>query len=79
VLEARMDLREMGLKRGEYDVVAIGRDGKVVARARGQAEGHRPRPDRPAAPLRPARALRRKDITLHDGETVFWREKDAEA
>lgn len=77
VLEARMDVRELGLKRGEYDVVAIGRDGKVTLERDGKRKVIDPDRIDPQHRFDRIGLYDRKDITLHDGETVFWREKDA--
>ena len=77
VLEARMDVRELGLRRGEYDVVAIGRDGKVTLEREGKRKVIDPDRINPQHRFDRIGLYDRKDITLHDGETVFWREKDA--
>lgn len=76
VLEARMDVRELGLKRGEYDVVAIGKDGKVTLEREGRRKVIDPERIDPAHRFDRLGLYERKDITLHDGETILWREKD---
>ncbi|GEO01923.1 conjugative relaxase [Novosphingobium sediminis] len=76
VLEARMDVRELGLRRGEYDVVAIGRDGKVTLERDGKRKVIDPDRIDPQHRFDRIGLYDRKDITLHGGETVFWREKD---
>jgi len=77
VLEARMDVRELGLRRGEYDVVAIGRDGKVTLEREGKRKVIDPDRIDPQHRFDRIGLYDRKDITLHGGESVFWREKDA--
>jgi conjugative relaxase-like TrwC/TraI family protein len=76
VLEARMDVRELGLGRGEYDVVAIGKDGKVTLERVGQRKVIDPDRLDPGHRFDRLGLFERKDITLHDGETILWREKD---
>jgi len=78
VLEARMDVREIGLRRGEYQVSEARKDGKVML----ERDGRRKLidPDR----LDPQHRFDRlglydqKLIRVHEGETVFWRDKDQE-
>jgi len=65
------------LKRGEYDVVAIGRGGKVTLEREGKRKVIDPDRIDPQHRFDRIGLYDRKDITLHDGETVFWREKDA--
>lgn len=76
VLEARMAVRELSLARGEYRVVEVRRDGKVVLE-----QGVRRKvidPDK----IDPQHRFDRlglhdaKQLRLYDGDTVFWRDKD---
>lgn len=76
VLEARMEVRELGLKRGEYDVVAIGKDGKVTLEREGRRKVIDPDRLDPGHRFDRLGLYERKDIALHGGETILWREKD---
>ncbi|MBB3862319.1 conjugative relaxase-like TrwC/TraI family protein [Novosphingobium hassiacum] len=76
VLEARMEVRELGLKRGEYDVVAIGKDGKVTLERDGRRKAIDPDRIDPNHRFDRLGLHERKDVMLHDGETILWREKD---
>ncbi|GGN46598.1 hypothetical protein GCM10011349_13960 [Novosphingobium indicum] len=77
VLEARMEVRELGLGKGEYTVREVRRDGKVLLE-RGNARKLID-PDRldPQHRFDRLGLYEQKDLRLHDGDTVFWRDKDA--
>ncbi len=77
VLEARMGVRELGLGKGEYTVREVRRDGKVLLE-RGNARMLID-PDRldPQHRFDRLGLYEQKDLRLHDGDTVFWRDKDA--
>jgi len=77
VLEARMDVREIGLGRGEYAVVEIRKDGKVILEKDGKRKTIDPDRIDPAHRFDRLGLHDQKQIMIHDGDTVFWRDKDA--
>ena len=77
VLEARMDLREIGLARGEYQVSEIRKDGKVVLEQGGRKKVIDPGRIDPDHRFDRLGLYEQRQIRIHDGETVFWRDKDA--
>jgi conjugative relaxase-like TrwC/TraI family protein len=76
VLEARMDVREIGLKAGEYRVSEVRKDGKVVVERDGKRKVIDPDRINPDHRFDRLGLHEEKQIRLHDGETVFWRDKD---
>ena len=78
VLEARMDVREIGLRRGEYKVSDVRKDGKVVLERDGKRKVIDPDRINPDHRFDRLGLYEQKPITIHDGETVFWRDKDAD-
>ncbi len=76
VLEARMEVREIGLKAGEYRVSEVGKDGKVVLERDGKRKVIDPDRINPDHRFDRLGLHEEKQIRLHDGETVFWRDKD---
>ena len=77
ILEARMDVRELGLKRGEYEVREIRKDGKVVLVGDGRQKVIDPDRLDPGHRFDRLALYDQHQIRVHDGETVFWRDKDA--
>jgi len=77
VLEARIDVREIGLGRGEYAVVEIRKDGKVILEKDGKRKTIDPDRIDPAHRFDRLGLHDQKQIMIHDGDTVFWRDKDA--
>jgi conjugative relaxase-like TrwC/TraI family protein len=77
VLEARMEVRELGLKAGEYRVSEVRKDGKVVLERDGKRKVIDPDRINPDHRFDRLGLHEEKQIRLHDGETVFWRDKDA--
>jgi conjugative relaxase-like TrwC/TraI family protein len=77
VLEARMDVREIGLTRGEYQVAEVRKDGKVVLERDGKRKVFDPDRINPDHRFDRLGLYEQKQIRVHDGETVFWRDKDA--
>jgi conjugative relaxase-like TrwC/TraI family protein len=77
VLEARMDVREIGLTRGEYQVAEVRKDGKVVLERDGKRKVIDPDRINPDHRFDRLGLYEQKQIRVHDGETVFWRDKDA--
>ena len=77
VLEARMEVREIGLKAGEYRVSEVRKDGKVVLERDGKRKVIDPDRINPDHRFDRLGLHEEKQIRLHDGETVFWRDKDA--
>lgn len=77
VLEARMDVREIGLRRGEYQVSEVRNDGKVVLERDGRRKVIDPNRINPDHRFDRLGLFEQKQIRVHDGETVFWRDKDA--
>lgn len=77
VLEARMDVREIGLRRGEYQVSEVRKDGKVVLERDGKRKIIDPDRINPDHRFDRLGLYEQKQIRIHDGETVFWRDKDA--
>lgn len=76
VLEARMAVHELGLAKGEYRVAEVRKDGKVVL-----AQGARRKvidPDRidPQHRFDRLGLFEAKQIRIHEGDTLFWRDKD---
>ncbi|RQW41349.1 MobF family relaxase [Novosphingobium sp. LASN5T] len=76
VLDARMDVRELGLKRGEYAVREIRKDGKVVLEAGGRRKVIDPDRIDPDHRFDRIGLYEQRELKIHDGETVFWRDKD---
>lgn len=76
VLEARMDVRELGLKRGEYQVREIRKDGKVVLERGGRQTVIDPDRLDPDHRFDRLGLYEQRQVTIHNGETVFWRDKD---
>lgn len=76
VFDARMDVRELGLKRGEYEVREIRKDGMVVLEAGGRRKVIDPTRIDPDHRFDRIGLYEQKEIKIHDGETVFWRDKD---
>jgi conjugative relaxase-like TrwC/TraI family protein len=76
VFDARMDVRELGLKRGEYEVREIRKDGKVVLEAGGRRKVIDPDRLDPDHRFDRIGLYEQKQLKVHDGETVFWRDKD---
>ena len=76
VLEARMEVREIGLKAGEYRVSEVRKDGKVVLERDGKRKVIDPDRINPDHRFDRLGLHEEKQIRLHDGETVFWRDKD---
>lgn len=76
VLEARMDVREIGLGRGEYQVAEVRKDGKVLLERDGKRKVIDPDRINPDHPFDRIGLYEQKQIKVHDGETVFWRNKD---
>lgn len=76
VLEARMEVREIGLKAGEYRVSEVRKDGKVVLERDGKRKVIDPDRINPDHRFDRLGLHEKKQIRLHDGETVFWRDKD---
>lgn len=77
VVEARMDVREVGLGRGEYQVSEVRKDGKVVLERDGKRKVIDPDRINPDHRFDRLGLYEQKQIRVHDGETVFWRDKDA--
>lgn len=77
VLEARMDVRELGLKRGEYAVREIRKDGKIVLERGGQQKVIDPDRLDPDHRFDRLGLYEQRQVTIHNGETVFWRDKDS--
>ncbi|MCP5392862.1 MAG: conjugative relaxase [Sphingomonadaceae bacterium] len=77
VLEARMDVREIGLTRGEYQVAEVRKDGKVVLERDAKRKVIDPDRINPDHRFDRLGLYEQKQIKVHDGETVFWRDKDA--
>ena len=77
VLEARMDVREIGLRRGEYEVSDVRKDGKVVLERDGKRKVIDPDRINPDHRFDRLGLYEQKPITIHNGEIVFWRDKDA--
>ncbi len=77
VVEARMDVREIGLGRGEYQVSEVRKDGKVVLERDGKRKVIDPDRINPVHRFDRLGLFEQKQIRIHDGETVFWRDKDA--
>lgn len=77
VLEARMDVREIGLRRGEYEVSEVRKDGKVVLERDGKRKVIDPDRINPDHRFDRLGLYEQRQIRIHDGETVFWRDKDA--
>ncbi|MGD9811888.1 MAG: MobF family relaxase [Sphingobium sp.] len=77
VLEARMDVREIGLRRGEYQVSEVRKDGKVVLERDGKRKAIDPGRINPDHRFDRLGLYEQRQIRIHDGETVFWRDKDA--
>lgn len=77
VLEARMDVREIGLTRGEYQVAEVRKDGKVVLERDGKRKVIDPDRINPDHRFDRLGLYEQKQIRVHDGEIVFWRDKDA--
>ncbi|TXH17739.1 MAG: conjugative relaxase [Gammaproteobacteria bacterium] len=77
VIEARMDVREIGLGRGEYKVSEVRKDGKVVLERDGKRKVIDPDRINPDHRFDRLGLYEQKQIRIHDGETVFWRDKDA--
>lgn len=77
VLEARMDVREIGLRRGEHQVSEVRKDGKVVLERDGRRKVIDPDRINPGHRFDRLGLYEQKQIRIHDGETVFWRDKDA--
>lgn len=77
ILDATMGIRELALKRGQYTVVDVTRDGKVVL-ADKDGKQRTIDPQKIASDHRFNRLSLNdtKDLTLHKGETIFWRDKD---
>ena len=76
VVEARMDVREIGLGRGEYQVSEVRKDGKVVLERDGKRKVIDPDRINPDHRFDRLGLYEQKQIRIHDGETVFWRDKD---
>lgn len=76
VLEARMEVHEIGLKAGEYRVSEVRKDGKVVLERDGKRKVIDPDRINPDHRFDRLGLHEEKQIRLHDGETVFWRDKD---
>ncbi|AXU21491.1 DNA helicase (plasmid) [Novosphingobium sp. THN1] len=76
VFDARMDVRELGLKRGEYEVREIRKDGKVVLEAGGRRKVIDPDRLDPDHRFDRIGLYEQRELKIHDGETVFWRDKD---
>lgn len=76
VFDARMDVRELGLKRGEYEVREIRKDGKVVLETGGRRKVIDPDRLDPDHRFDRIGLYEQKQLRIHDGETVFWRDKD---
>ncbi|WP_062345034.1 MobF family relaxase [Novosphingobium sp. CCH12-A3] len=76
VFDARMDVRELGLKRGEYEVREIRKDGMVVLEAGGRRKVIDPTRIDPDHCFDRIGLYEQKELKIHDGETVFWRDKD---
>lgn len=77
VLEARMAVREVGLGRGQWDVVRVNRNGMIQLGRDGQRKTIDPAKIDPNHRYDRLGLYDRKDLKLHDGDTVFWRDKDA--
>ncbi|MFC4194694.1 MobF family relaxase [Novosphingobium lubricantis] len=77
VVEARMDVREIGLGRGEYQVSEVRKDGKVVLERDGKRKIIDPDRINPDHRFDRLGLYEQKQVRIHDGETVFWRDKDA--
>jgi conjugative relaxase-like TrwC/TraI family protein len=76
VLEARMEVRELKLGRGEYRVAEVRRDGKVVLEREGKRRLIDPDRIDPQHRFDRIALHDEKQIRIYDGETVFWRDKD---
>jgi hypothetical protein len=72
-----MDVREIGLGRGEYKVSEVRKDGKVVLERDGKRKVIDPDRINPDHRFDRLGLYEQKQIRIHDGETVFWRDKDA--
>ncbi len=76
VLEARMALREVGLARGQWEVVRVNRNGTLELAKNGRRTTLDPTKIDPNHKYDRLGLYDRKDLKLHDGDTIFWREKD---
>jgi conjugative relaxase-like TrwC/TraI family protein len=77
VLEARMAVREIGLARGQWDVARVHRNGTIELVRHGQRKTIDPARIDPNHRFDRLGLYDRKDLKLHDGDTIFWRDKDA--
>ncbi len=77
VLEARMALREIGLARGQWEVARVNRNGTIDLVKDGRRTTFDPARIDPNHRFDRLGVFDRKDLKLHDGDTIFWRDKDA--
>jgi conjugative relaxase-like TrwC/TraI family protein len=76
VVEARMNVRELGLSKGEYSVTEVRRDGKVVLEREGRRKVIDPDRLDPQHRFDRLGLYEQKQLRIHDGDTIFWRDKD---
>lgn len=76
VLEARMEVRELGLAKGEYRVAGVRKDGKVALERAGRRQLIDPDRLDPQHRFDRLGLYEQKQIRIHEGDTVFWRDKD---
>lgn len=75
-LDARMAVRELGLAKGEYTVSSVNKDGTVTLSRDGKTKSIDPQKIDPNHRFDRLSLHDRKELTLHAGDTIFWREKD---
>lgn len=76
VLEARMEVRELGLAKGEYRVARVRKDGKVALERAGRRQLIDPDRLDPQHRFDRLGLYEQRQIRVHEGDTLFWRDKD---
>ncbi len=76
ILEARMDVREINLGKGQWEVTRVHQNGKVELTKDGKNRTIDPSRIDPNHKFDRMSLMDRKEIKLHEGDTIFWRDKD---
>lgn len=76
ILEARMDVREINLGKGQWEVTRVHQNGKVELTKDGKNRTIDPSRLDPNHKFDRMSLMDRKEIKLHEGDTIFWRDKD---
>ncbi len=75
ILDARMDVREINLPKGQWEITRVHKGGKVELTKDGKTKTIDPSRIDPNHKFDRMSLMEPKEIRLHEGDTIFWRDK----